>query len=519
MTRLLLLLCLLMGLWPDGAGATIFFDDDFESGTLVSNGWTTGSCNPADPNWAINYPEGCNPAREVGPSHSGTHSLHGSYFPSPCPGGDQTGSCGASAKRIHTATRNIYTRHWEKTVGFTFNSIGGGTKEFYTRSEFDSTLPFIFYVYIPDGSSPFRPPLVSQMITSAPTVCGSDGILKRGCNLYQNMATVRPVENQWTCIRTHTNQGTEGHADGTHEMWVGDTQTHGYYNQPFRLVGDRAYTQIEIYTQLGNGDKYIDDFAADDQPILCGAGSGTPLDTTAPTAVTSASGVKNPTNPSTQGDLTWTNGADDVRVEGQNIKRCIVVTGTTCVPTTILTTLNGINTTYTDTTLSGGQKAGYSINDFDAAGNQGAYSSVFYLTTDVSVVDYQVGCVNTAAAALSTTITCQVTGTLVTGALVGIGFTYASYTHLPVTPVVCTDTNNPTGYVTEATQYAEPAGEMVLGACYKINATGGVNPTFTVAFPSAKDYRGIAVVVYSGSAVSSVTRDSAIGRLDRKSVV
>lgn len=264
------------------AKATVFFDEGFENG-LVASGWTTGSCGWISGTGSFNsadYPDGCNPTRSTDVVHSGTHSLKGTYLTSPCPGGDQTGSCGAWIDRQHPSTTDIYTRFWYYTVGFAYNSAGGGTKHFYHRSN-AAAGPENFWVH-PWGSREWQ-----ANVTSV-AGGGANGIQNNPVYYAPNLATVPLNDRQWYCIETRYKLNTPGVANGEIDVWVNGTQTMsitGAYTNfrstdPNNTNSSPLFTNdyVRLYTQLGYGTMYYDDFAVGDTRIGC---SGT-----APAALT-----------------------------------------------------------------------------------------------------------------------------------------------------------------------------------------------------------------------------------------
>lgn len=101
-------------------------------------------------------------------------------------------------------------------------------------------------------------------------------------------------------------------------------------------------------------------------------------DTTPPTApVISASA-----NGAGQITVTITTlSSDNVGVAGYNLKRC---TPSPCTPTVIKATLAANATSYPDTGVASGTGYSYTMNAFDAAGNQSVYSNVASATTSAT---------------------------------------------------------------------------------------------------------------------------------------
>ena len=87
------------------------------------------------------------------------------------------------------------------------------------------------------------------------------------------------------------------------------------------------------------------------------------------------------TSAPSQATVRWTNGTDAVGVTGSILRRC---TTPLCTPLTTLTTVAGTNLqaqTYVDPTTAVNTTYGYSIANFDAAGNTSTYIGPVYITT------------------------------------------------------------------------------------------------------------------------------------------
>lgn len=98
-------------------------------------------------------------------------------------------------------------------------------------------------------------------------------------------------------------------------------------------------------------------------------------------ALSPAGGASPPPSSPSQATLAWTNGTDGVGVTGATIRRC---TGDTCAPATTLTTIaasNGSAGLYVDSTIAANTSYCYSVNNFDAAGNQSPYTAAACTTT------------------------------------------------------------------------------------------------------------------------------------------
>lgn len=274
------------------AKATVFFQDSFES-PLMSSGWTTGSCNPA----GTPPSDGCNPTRSTDVAKVGTHSLKGDYSQSPCPGGVGVGSCGAWIDRSFPPSTNVYVRYWHYTApGYQYDPYE--SKDYYlkgTNSTGGGSGGPNFFLWHQGGSR-------EQIVGSQGALGSTGGLggtptqpcnsLLSACNHYPNRASVSLNDGTWYCIENHIDLGTPGVSNGVVETWINGVQTLGYYNQPFiNVVGnagnayynsDMKLNLIRIYTQLGHGFKYMDDFAVGDTRIGCSGSPSQSNDVTPP---------------------------------------------------------------------------------------------------------------------------------------------------------------------------------------------------------------------------------------------
>ncbi len=118
------------------------------------------------------------------------------------------------------------------------------------------------------------------------------------------------------------------------------------------------------------------------------ASATTAADTTPPgTPVLAAPGVVG----ASRIDLTWTATTDNVGVSGYQVERC---QGAGCSAFTLVTTVGGSTTAFSNTGLAAGTAYSYRIRATDAAGNLGGYSNVVSATTSsapVTVIRRNVG--------------------------------------------------------------------------------------------------------------------------------
>lgn len=252
---------LLMGLVSAShAQAAIFYDDDFES-TLASKGWDTGSCNPSDPNPAVNFPDGCNPKRTNTSPHTGSFSLQGTY----------TGlDSGAWIDHTFQPVTEVYHRFYYQTRNFAYNSPG--TKNFATSdgmhypnfwiNHYEASRQFSVYMQLGfDNQAPCTGPNQDCIYTT---------------NMNASSASI--PDNQWFCVEDHVKFNTPGQANGVIEMWINGIQTMGYYNRVLVSTtpdcnscasSNSGFNFNRIFVQHGVGTMFYDNFAVGTTRIGC----------------------------------------------------------------------------------------------------------------------------------------------------------------------------------------------------------------------------------------------------------
>jgi hypothetical protein len=254
--------------------AAIFYEDSFEN-TLASSGWTTGSCNPSDPNPSVDYPNGCNPTRSTDVANQGTNSLKGTY----------TGTdSGVWIDHTFSQTTEIYHRFYYRTANFVYNTPG--TKNFFMG---DGAHYPNFWVNHYMGSREFS--VYMQVGSDTQPPCpGAD----RDCIYTPNIASVPINDGQWYCIEDHIKLNTPGQANGVVEMWVNGIQTVQYLNRTIVSTtpdcngcssSNSAFNYNRIFVQHGTGLMYYDNFAVGNTRIGCSGISNTPAPS-APTGLT-----------------------------------------------------------------------------------------------------------------------------------------------------------------------------------------------------------------------------------------
>lgn len=247
------------------ASAATYFDEGFE-GSLQPN-WSTDSCIFMGVSPPAN---GCNPFITSGIAHGGSKSLRADYTGNPpsqsgC-AGSATIECGVSAYRTYTPTVDHWKRFWYRTSGFTYFP-GAATKNVYDYAT-DNHPSFVWLHLFGDRE-------MSVGGQDIPTQTCPSGNVGGTCNFTPNMASVPLNDDQWYCIETHLNLGSAGGADGSLELFVNGVQTVGYYNVRLLEAGQPdGINQVKIFTQLGSGVMYYDDFAIGNSRIGCSGAPG-----------------------------------------------------------------------------------------------------------------------------------------------------------------------------------------------------------------------------------------------------
>ena len=188
---LIRLVCVLVMLFPTVAGAETFFDETFDTGTLLSSGWTTDACvwiAPASAPWA----DGCNPTRSTALPRSGTHSVEADYTGALYPDGG-TGSSGVHITRTFRSSVDHWKRFWFRTVNGGYTS--GNSKNVYDYATDDT--PSIVWEH-KWGS---RELMVS--VQGIPSQLCPSGNTGASCDYPVNMARVPLNDNQWYLSLIH----------------------------------------------------------------------------------------------------------------------------------------------------------------------------------------------------------------------------------------------------------------------------------------------------------------------------
>ena len=349
-----LLLLVLLAI-PTGAQATTFYDSDFESGSsFLANGWDDdGTAAPGTLEITTEQ------------AITGTQSAKGTF--------DNIDGSSSQPFIIHAfpESTHIFTRFgYRVSLGF---QIGSNNFTKIMRFRGVNGYPII-WLELHGGAY--------SVTVEGPYDFNDVYILDSG---------VAPSSTSWDQVEFEIQLNTPGSSNGAIRMWVnGDLRVEqtgkAYIGPTNSSIGQSGqlnpanltFNDQTIYIQSGLGVVYFDRVAVGDTRIGLIGGSP-PADTTPPSA---------PSTPTLsvsgggQINSSWTNGTDANGVVGTNILRC---TGAACSPINILTVVNnGTTVSYADTGLVAGTTYGYRLSNFDAAGNQSAFSAVAYATTEAT---------------------------------------------------------------------------------------------------------------------------------------
>jgi len=194
----------------------------------------------------------------------------------------QTGDPGHAecyiARVFNAPTETLYTRWYMYMDNFTVNWTG--TKV--TRHEELGAYPGIWWV-MKFGSSTLSADI--------------EGIIKNdGSQGTETVYGGSIPQNKWVCVETQLTMSTPGVDNGIVRQWIEGVQTINKTNQRMRAATltlknspTAKFTRVKLYTQLGQGVIYYDNYAVSrDARIGC---SGTPTgDTTPPAPPTGLTG-------------------------------------------------------------------------------------------------------------------------------------------------------------------------------------------------------------------------------------
>ena len=176
-------------------------------------------------------------------------------------------------------SNTLYTRFYMYMENFTVDSTG--TK--ITRHE-DSVAGYPGFWW----GMPYGQPNLSVSVEG---IISNSGVL-----ITENIHGGPIPQNQWVCIETRITMSTPGVDNGIVQAWINGTQVMNKTNQRMRsaTLNQRNGPNVQIgraklYTQLGKGIIYYDDYAVSrDARIGCSGGGSTTSDLTPPATPTGA---------------------------------------------------------------------------------------------------------------------------------------------------------------------------------------------------------------------------------------
>lgn len=337
-----LLLCFLV--LPSLAQATVFWDDEMESG---NSGY--------DPNTGVAGAM----AWDTSVFYSGTGSIRYNYPASCYPDSSAQTFCGGSTNRGFAPTDVLYTRMMLRisnpfTVSDVFTKIfrtdinGVQVGNWWTMGCCGSTKLEVHNQNIPDGAG--------------------------GRYTQVNYTSYLVPAAQWVCLETFQQLNTPGSANGIQQAWADGVQILNSSNILWRAAGDAGqFYNVQLYRQTGFGNIWVDRMAAGNTRIGC-PGTVLPTDTTPPAVPT---GFTTTASAGGSVSLAWVNptAADLASIV---IRRC----QGSCTPTVVLTTVTApTNTGYVDASVAANTQYSYNISAVDTSGNASAVTTTSTITT------------------------------------------------------------------------------------------------------------------------------------------
>jgi hypothetical protein len=268
-------------IWTDG------FENHLTTGGVNNNPWDTQGCDANNVNNI--FPDGCNPSISTDIAHGGTHSLKSQYSYT-CGMTDGYSGCGTYINLFHAQTSEVYMRWWthfpNAPIDQVFNQIAG-SKQMYNKTNEPTTALVFWHVFQGQNTISFQATHNAWTTYCAPQ--GGQGYPggDSGCNFYPNVGTpIALNDGQWHCVETRIKANTPGQLNGIGQVWIDGVQTVNYTAVGIIPPGSSAgFTEITHYAQLGNGARYIDDFAVSPTRIGCGAVSPPSTLPTPPTSL------------------------------------------------------------------------------------------------------------------------------------------------------------------------------------------------------------------------------------------
>jgi len=282
---------------------------------------------------------------------------------------------GSTGGRYFTSIDEMWLTWFEWVdVGFQYDCIGTKGWYIYAQDFTNQNLVFVYYF----GAGILR--LDFQIIQQAGSAVFT-----------QNIDASATPKGKWIGFEAHIKLNTPGVSDGVYELFRTNMTDSGPTIQLSNFTGIEfrgptptstvpstyQFSRIKAYTQDGNaGNMYWDKVTVSTTRV--GVGSVTPPDTTPPTAPT---GVTATTFSSSQINLNWTLGTDNVGVTSTLIERC---GGVGCANFAQVTGVGAPGVNFSDTGLPASSTFQYRLRSTDAAGNLSPYSPTVSATTQAA---------------------------------------------------------------------------------------------------------------------------------------
>lgn len=237
----MILLLLVILAVPLSAQATVFWDDELESG---NSGYSLTGLSGA-----IEF----DTAQKV----SGNGSMKYIYPPGQCnPDANAQANCGGFTDRTFTNTTTLYRRVYVRlSAGFVV------TDDAYTKLFRSDTSGIVSNWWTLGCCNSRELKVHNQQVPVGNTTVESTGF---------DLA-----DTTWYCIETRETLSTPGVANGVLTVWVDGTQVLNKTNIMYRDTGDNStFNNNRMYRQGGDGNIWFDRLAVGDTRIGCLAGGG-----------------------------------------------------------------------------------------------------------------------------------------------------------------------------------------------------------------------------------------------------
>mgnify|MGYP001596133065 CR=1 FL=1 len=281
---MLALIVLLMVMFVSPAHATIFWDDEMETGSVMGeNSFLTGTLIPAG-SYTI----------DTNTKYSGTGSIRINFqLACDIPGPSLAGQCGGSLTRTFTDQASIWKRVYFMMSGSSTPLTAPSSNCITTNCLFSASR--LSSTKMLQGQSLDNSAFAEKNIRHWWQIGKVGG--KNFINSQEHVPTYNQTtdeftsitlqDNRWYCIETHEVVNTAGVANGIAQAWVDGVQVLNDTNVLWQRAasatapGNFLWHQFQIIRQNGAGYFWWDRLAAADARIGC-IGTPPPVDTTNP---------------------------------------------------------------------------------------------------------------------------------------------------------------------------------------------------------------------------------------------